>query len=141
MTTSHDDRPVPLDDEALDAIGTVKWLPTTPEWTADGLPRPVDDLVQIRQVLRMAIFKPAGFDDWETAGACLYVSQAVERWFGPPLVRGCFRDANDGHVTHFWNVLPDGRILDVTADQFDLCPLFVGHDSRYLEGCDCEGQW
>ncbi len=47
-------------------------------------------------------------------GICLHASRVIEKEFGYPVVKGIY----GGHTLHSWNVLPDGSILDSTADQF-----------------------
>ena len=84
--------------------------------------------------------------DWEKAGGCGIVSEVMEvergweRWGGCYLKPGPDRVL---HIAHYWNRLPDGRLIDVTADQFGE----PGHgvrvvewgDARYDAWCECGG--
>ncbi|MCE6958301.1 hypothetical protein LAZ40_04425 [Cereibacter sphaeroides] len=57
-------------------------------------------------------------------GMCSDVARAVRDLFGLPFASGAFVTPEDEPIceAHCWNVLPDGRILDVTMDQFGLAP-------------------
>jgi hypothetical protein len=55
---------------------------------------------------------------------CDNVAYDIECLIGWPMVEGdC--DHDDCLMYHCWNFLPDGSILDATADQFDLPPIMV----------------
>lgn len=105
-------------------------------------------LIDLRTSVRRAEHDPAYWGpgaEWDT-GACGIVSEEVEVVHGWKRDGGCYvptaTEKHAGkHVAHYWNVLPDGRILDVTADQFDgaRAPRIVpADDSRYLTDCDGE---
>ena len=54
---------------------------------------------------------------WPLAGYLDFLGLAVET-----------KDTTVGHWNHVWLLLPDGRVLDPTADQFDatLPPVYLG---------------
>jgi hypothetical protein len=58
--------------------------------------------------------------DNEGGGACHLVSEIIEGEWGFERQDGtyCTPDQRDICVGHYWNLLPDGSILDSTADQF-----------------------
>jgi hypothetical protein len=58
--------------------------------------------------------------DNEGGGACHLVSEIIEDEWGFERQDGtyCTPDQRDICVGHYWNLLPDGSILDSTADQF-----------------------
>lgn len=45
---------------------------------------------------------------------------------GPVDLRESIVKINGGSTNHVWIRLPDGRVLDPTADQFDLVPVYLG---------------
>lgn len=51
---------------------------------------------------------------YKTSKVCFQISEAIRKRFGWPVVSGRFRGEG-----HYWNVLPDGSILDASYDQFD----------------------
>jgi len=55
--------------------------------------------------------------DWTpqlaSKGQCAVTALVVQDYLGGDLLR-----ASVGEVTHYWNRLPDGTILDLTRDQF-----------------------
>lgn len=68
-------------------------------------------------------------------GMCSMVSEFIENEFGWLMKCGAYTDSNDDTIceAHCWNILPDGAILDATADQFG-----EGHDIRIIEPSDPE---
>lgn len=57
--------------------------------------------------------------DERGGGMCHYVSEAIEGNWGWKQMGGtyCSKDGYPVCVAHFWNILPDGTIIDATADQ------------------------
>lgn len=100
-------------------------------------------LMTLRAVLRNRVYRNG------RTGGCHLVSQWLKIHKGFAMVSGCF--ATDyGHGDHCWNVLPDGRILDATADQFACYTkptsrlvggrkgIYIGNpNSRYIPNCPC----
>lgn len=98
----------------------------------------IDELKSLRLEVRRGAF---GRDERYWGGGCHIVSRAVTVWFGFPARAGCYRLVGGRHMGHCWNALPDGRILDVTTDQFEDgndIRLTNGDDSRYVRDCPCE---
>jgi hypothetical protein len=58
--------------------------------------------------------------DNPAVGQCAVTALVVQDLFGGELRRG-IADSE----THYWNLLPDGRELDLTASQFETRPEFV----------------
>lgn len=60
-------------------------------------------------------------DKWSPSnpafGQCAVTALVVQDLVGGELVRGSFADG-----THYWNRLPDGREVDLTAGQFNVRP-------------------
>lgn len=83
-----------------------------------------DDILRIHQA-REAIRHEVG-----SGGQCHEVADWVAQEFGWPRHSGSYTDPADDTIcdAHVWNVLPDGAILDGTADQFG-----EGHDVRVVE--------
>lgn len=76
--------------------------------------------------------------DWDRGG-CLWVSEALSDQYGWSLVGGCYV-VGDKHYAHYWNLLPDGRLLDATADQWndgDDIRVTSTDDPRYDATCGC----
>jgi hypothetical protein len=98
-------------------------------------------LAEIRTAVRYDEYAP-WFADWEERGGCSLVSEELEETHGLFMDGGCYIDGRK-HIAHYWNKLPDGRILDVTADQFgEPWPgvrVTAGDDPRYDGLCDCGG--
>ncbi len=88
----------------------------------------------LRQLLLLAWQADTSFlpMDWSaenpSLGQCAVTALVVQDFFGGELVRGRTHSA-----THYWNLLPDGRELDLTADQFDTVPVFVEASPRSRE--------
>jgi len=66
-------------------------------------------------------------------GQCGFVAEAIMNRFGWEMAVGTYCNDVDEPICndHIWNVLPDGAILDATADQMGL-----GHDIRIVEPSD-----
>lgn len=67
-------------------------------------------------------------------GMCHMVSEWIEDVLGWERVSGTYLSADGEPICgggHLWNILPDGAILDATADQFG-----EGHDIRVIEPSD-----
>jgi hypothetical protein len=101
-------------------------------------------LAQLRTRLRYAEYTGIPNRAWDTGG-CAVVSEVIAVRYGVTEDGGCYVGVVNGydqHISHHWNVLPDGRILDVTADQFqdeDLpygIRITDGADERYESMCD-----
>lgn len=80
--------------------------------------------------------------DWNTGG-CGVVSEVLDVRYGWQRSGGCYASTPEAHhIAHYWNILPDGRILDATADQFGepdvngRVRITAGGDPRYLDQCD-----
>jgi hypothetical protein len=60
-------------------------------------------------------------NDWSpsnpAAGQCAVTALVVQDYFGGELVRGHTEEG-----THYWNRLPNGQEIDLTAEQFDTDP-------------------
>lgn len=66
-------------------------------------------------------------------GQCGFVAEVIMNRFGWPMHGGTYCNEIDEPICndHVWNILPDGAILDATADQMGL-----GHDIRIVEPSD-----
>jgi hypothetical protein len=66
-------------------------------------------------------------------GQCGFVAEIIMNRFRWPMHGGTYCNDIDEPICndHVWNVLPDGTILDATADQMGL-----GHDIRIVEPSD-----
>jgi hypothetical protein len=54
-----------------------------------------------------------------TLGGCYQVSLFIEHFYKLPMREGVYQSSNlEPIVSHRWNVLPDGSILESTGDQF-----------------------
>lgn len=84
----------------------------------------LDELRELRRRIR---------DDEGGGGMCHFVSECIQMEYGWQRFMGTYT-AIDGDVicsAHLWNILPDGSILDATADQFG-----EGHDIRIIATTD-----
>lgn len=84
--------------------------------------------------------KPDEYGSW----ACFDVAPAIQREFGFPAVEGYYAPEGDVNkaldtgrlYTHWWNVLPDGSILDATAGQWmrgnGNVEVMPANDPRYI---------
>ena len=65
----------------------------------------------------------------------------VSSRFGWGQEGGCYVLLDGSHAGHEWNRLPDGRIIDTTADQFgESSPgirIATAADARYIRDCYC----
>ena len=68
-------------------------------------------------------------------GQCHEVAAWIEETYGWPAKSGAYTDLSDDTICecHFWNILPDGAILDSTADQFG-----EGNDIRIVLPSDVD---
>ena len=68
-------------------------------------------------------------------GQCHEVAGWIEFEYGWPAKSGAYTDLADDTICefHFWNILPDGAILDSTADQFG-----EGNDIRIVAPSDAD---
>jgi hypothetical protein len=65
---------------------------------------------------------------------CFAVSAALQGYLSSCGVETELVEADFGHTNHFWLRLPDGRILDPTADQFGLSPVYLGKlPTKYIK--------
>lgn len=125
-------------------------------------------LAQLRRRIRALEYHPRGADwggrrhvafdsrTWDSGG-CGIVSEVINVRYGIEMDGGCYLpnpwgmvgEPGTEHIAHVWNRLPDGRILDTTADQFavhgDVFParadgirVTAASDPRYLPECDCD---
>lgn len=54
-----------------------------------------------------------------TLGGCYQVALFIEHFYNLPMREGVYQSSKlEPIVSHRWNILPDGSILDSTADQF-----------------------
>ena len=104
---------VRIDPNPFTARKLVRW---SPRWSRVGQPRAasaegklttehwafIDDLIE------------RASQRYKTPKVCHQVSEALARRFGWEVASGSYRG-----VGHYWNVMPDGTILDATRDQFD----------------------
>lgn len=79
-------------------------------------------LEEFRQVLQMSwgkdtAYPPARKDagNGSPFGQCWVTALIVQDYYGGSIL---VYDYGDG-TKHFWNILPDGREVDLTADQFE----------------------
>lgn len=106
----------------------------------------VADLRRLRSEIRWHEF------NGDIGGGCNLVAEAVSilaaggihAWmtgFEPVSInQGCYVTTDGRHIAHAWNVVPSGRILDVTADQFDDgadIRITSGNDPHYDPSCGC----
>lgn len=104
-----------------DALSRLRWEGRKPRqgWPTD---MDLDAMVRERALWRA---KDGG------GGMCHRVARAVDSRFGWPMVtEGTYLSRDDEVICgsgHCWNVLPDGSVLDATADQW--CE---GHDVRIV---------
>jgi hypothetical protein len=92
------------------------------------------DLEVLRPILRASwgadTCDPHDLRDWRpdnpARGQCGVTALIVQEMLGGELVLGevFVRDTRTGH--HYWNRLPDGRDVDLTADQFRPGEVVVG---------------
>lgn len=83
----------------------------------------------IQRILKM---REAIRHDEGAGGQCGFVAEWIHRTFGWEAHSGVYTDPNDDPIIdHVWNVLPDGAVLDATADQIG-----EGHDIRIVEPSD-----
>lgn len=57
---------------------------------------------------------------------CFAVCAALQGWLSCCGLETELVEADFGHVNHVWLQLPNGDILDPTADQFGLEPVYLG---------------
>lgn len=101
-------------------------------------------IVVYRQEGRMECYGHVIDADGAIPGGCSWMSEWVDGEYGYRQTGGCYI-AKPGapHIAHLWNILPDGRILDTTADQFfegvvEGIRITDGDDPRYDATCDGE---
>lgn len=73
-----------------------------------------------------AQFRDGILEGKSSAAMCFAICAPLQSFlscggFETELIEADFEDTN-----HFWLRLPDGRILDPTADQFGLSPVYLG---------------
>lgn len=85
------------------------------------------DLVWIRKMREKVRAEEGG------GGYCHVMSEIIMDVFGWKWFSGTYTDPKDDPIcpAHVWNILPDGALLDSTADQFG-----EGHDIRIIEKND-----
>ena len=79
--------------------------------------------------------------DWRDVGGCWLVAGDIAYRFGWDQIGGCYVLPDGTHESHEWNLLPDGRIIDATADQFGApspgIRVVGAGDPRYNRDCYC----
>lgn len=106
-------------------------------------PALLEELVAIRLAARREL---DGFGarrgEEETTGGCWVVAEQIDLRYGFSSEDACYVLPDGSHATHEWNLLPDGRILDATADQFGEpdpgVRVAAAADPRYAHGCVCD---
>ena len=82
----------------------------------DSIPVTLDGLTQaVRQAWsRETSADPKGWSPQNPAwGQCAVTALVIQDYFGGTLLRG-----EVGQISHYWNVLPSGKELDLTRSQF-----------------------
>jgi hypothetical protein len=81
-----------------------------------------------KQLLKAARdFRTGVLDGRPSAFMCYAVSMALQGYLSWSLgVETDIVSADFPEINHYWLKLPDGRILDATADQFGLDPVYLG---------------
>ena len=81
----------------------------------------------LRQVWRAdTSFDPDGWSPANPAfGQCAVTALIVQEAFGGELLRGAYADGS-----HYWNRLPQGIEVDLTAEQFEARPTFDTTEPR-----------
>jgi hypothetical protein len=82
-------------------------------------------LSQLTARIRRSEYRNTGWSEWDMGG-CGVVSEVLDVRYGWERSGGCYvmnpyadgSETETRHIAHYWNILPDGRILDATADQF-----------------------
>ncbi len=90
--------------------------------------RPTADDLQAIRLIRHEVRCEEG-----DGGQCGWVAEIIMNRFGWDMHGGTYCNDVDEPICndHSWNILPDGAILDATADQMGL-----GHDIRIVEPSD-----
>lgn len=106
-------------------------------------PALLEELVSIRLAARRELGgSGAHRGEEEATGACWIVAEQIDSRYGFSSEDACYVLPGGAHTTHMWNLLPDGRILDATADQFGEPGLGIrvaaANDSRYARVCVCD---
>lgn len=103
-------------------------------------------LAKVREALKQRIYHDT------YVGGCHIASRWIEIHYGFRQVKGCYVYRDGIHADHCWNVLPDGRILDATAEQFNrfanfekriggIYGVFIGRPNRkYRQDCGCRNK-
>ena len=106
-------------------------------------PALIADLVAIRTAARHELYAREHPADWASSGGCWVVTENASERYGWAIAGGCYIEPDGSHQTHDWNRLPDGRILDATADQWGEpgagVRITAGNDPRYDSRCPCSG--
>lgn len=101
-----------------------------------------DMLAHVRTYIRYQEYK-SYLPDWNRGG-CGVVSEDIERVMGWQRSGGCYITAIGRHIAHYWNLLDERTIIDVTADQFgepgNGVRITSVDDKRYDSRCDCGGR-
>jgi hypothetical protein len=92
-------------------------------------PAAIKDALSVRSEARQGDLPGHGRDLWCITGYCHEVSEYLEQEYGLARTSGTImaKDLITPICLHYWNVLPDLSILDMTADQ-----LMEGHDFRII---------
>ena len=101
----------------------------------------VTSIIGIRTRHRSELSRFLRLGDWRDVGGCWLVAPNICERFGWDQEGGCYVLPDGTHAAHEWNRLPDGRIIDTTADQFgEPSPgirIAPAADSRYGQDCYC----
>ena len=73
----------------------------------------LEDRIGIDAIKRIQLLRRNIRTMLKTDRICKIISPAIEKEFGFPVIIGSRRERE-----HWWNVFPDGAILDASADQF-----------------------
>ena len=90
---------------------------------------------QINKIRQVAVdFREGLIGHGSPAGKCFMVSGALQGFLEFSGIKTQMVEGEVGHWNHFWLRFPDGTILDPTADQFGLEPVFIGEKpEKYME--------
>ena len=101
----------------------------------------VASIIGIRTRHRSDLSRLLKLHSWRDVGGCWLVAPDITRRFGWGQEGGCYVQPDGTHAGHEWNLLPDGRIIDTTADQFgEPSPgirIAPAADARYDRDCYC----
>lgn len=97
----------------------------------------IEDALNVRRQVRMGDELNVGETPWFVPGLCHEVSEYIEQVYGLARTSGTImaRDLVTPICLHYWNVLPDMTIVDMTVDQLqegsDFRIIPAGHPDWY----------